>query len=88
MHAANSIEAAPLEQGRPSGMERGFRYAVAWRRQPKWVASRSLISVGPNATLIKDDMETVIRGLKAQLAEGDRNCGTSAGAKPDRARSH
>ena len=43
-------------------------YAVAWRRQPKWVVSRSLTSVGPNATLVKDDMEAVIRGLKAQLA--------------------
>ena len=29
--------------------------------------SRSLKSVGPNATLIGDDFETVIRGLKAQL---------------------
>jgi dihydrofolate reductase len=40
-------------------------YAAAWRRQPKWVVSRSLTSVGPNATLIKDDMEAAIRGLKA-----------------------
>ena len=46
--------------------ERGF--AVAWRRQPKWVVSRSLKSVGPNATLIADDFETVIRRLKVDLA--------------------
>jgi len=32
-----------------------------------WVVSRSLKSVGPNATLIEDDIEAVIRGLKAQL---------------------
>jgi riboflavin biosynthesis pyrimidine reductase len=32
--------------------------------------SRSLKSVGPNATLIEDDFEAVIRGLKAQL-EGE-----------------
>jgi dihydrofolate reductase len=43
-------------------------FALAWRRQPKWVVSRSLKSVGPNATLVEDDIETVIRGLKARLA--------------------
>ena len=42
-------------------------FAAAWRKQPKWVMSRSLESVGPNATLVKDDVEAVIRGLKAQL---------------------
>jgi dihydrofolate reductase len=45
-------------------------FAAAWRRQPKWVVSRSLKSVGPNATLIKDDIEAAIRGLKAQF-EGE-----------------
>ena len=43
-------------------------FAVAWRRLPKWVVSRSLKSVGPNATLVADDFEKVIRGLKAELA--------------------
>jgi dihydrofolate reductase len=42
-------------------------FAAAWRSQPKWVVSRSLKSVGPNATLVSDDIEAVIRGLKAQL---------------------
>lgn len=42
-------------------------FALAWRRQPKWVVSRSLTSVGPNATLVADDIEAVIRGLKARL---------------------
>jgi dihydrofolate reductase len=42
-------------------------FAAAWRSQPKWVVSRSLKSVGPNATLVKDDLEAVVRGLKAQL---------------------
>ena len=41
-------------------------FAAAWRRQPKWVVSRSLESVGPNATLIKDDLEGAIRRLKAE----------------------
>jgi dihydrofolate reductase len=43
-------------------------FAVAWRSQPKWVVSRSLKSVGPNATLVADDLEVVIRGLKAERA--------------------
>jgi dihydrofolate reductase len=42
-------------------------FAAAWRSRPKWVVSRSLKSVGPNATLVEDDLEAVIRGLKAQL---------------------
>src|SRR5690349_8584716 len=36
-------------------------FAAAWRKQPKWVVSRSLKSVGPNATLVRDDFATVIR---------------------------
>src|ERR1700677_331513 len=43
-------------------------FAAAWRRQPEWVVARSLKSVGPNATLVGDDLEAVIGGLKAQLA--------------------
>jgi len=41
-------------------------YAAVWRSQPKWVVSRSLKSVGPNATLVENDIEAVIRRLKAQ----------------------
>jgi len=44
--------------------ERAF--ALAWRKQPKWVVSRSLTSVGPNATLVGDDLESAIRALKAE----------------------
>ena len=56
------------DEDRPEwdAMERDF--AQAWRSQPKWVVSRSLTSVGPNATLVADDVEAVIRGLKADLA--------------------
>ena len=43
--------------------------------------SRSLKSVGPNATLVEDDIEAVIRGLKAELA------GEIEVAGPDLARS-
>ena len=58
---------------------RGLTGAVYGRRmyeimrywdQRKWVVSRSLKSVGPNATVIEDDFEAVIRRLKAQL-EGE-----------------
>ena len=42
-------------------------FAAAWRRQPKWVVSRSLTSVGPNATLVADDVEATIRRLKNDL---------------------
>ncbi|MEO8624841.1 MAG: dihydrofolate reductase family protein, partial [bacterium] len=41
-------------------------FAAAWRKQPKWVVSRSLKSVGPNATLVEGDLEGAIRGLKAE----------------------
>jgi dihydrofolate reductase len=45
-------------------------FAAAWRRQPKWVVSRSLKSVGPNATLVEGDLEALVRGLKDRL-EGE-----------------
>ena len=41
-------------------------FAAAWRRQPKWVVSRSLKSVGPNASLVEDDLESAICALKAE----------------------
>lgn len=44
--------------------ERAF--AAAWRSHPKWVVSRTLPSVGPNATLVTDDLEGLIRELKAE----------------------
>jgi len=46
-------------------LEREF--AEAWRHQPKWVISRSLKSVGPNATLIGEDLEAAIARLKAEV---------------------
>ena len=56
-------------------------FAAAWRSQPKWVVSRSLKSVGPNATLVSDDVDAAIRGLKARLV------GEIAVSGPDLARS-
>lgn len=43
-------------------------FALAWRSQPKWVVSRSLTSVGPNTTLVADDVEATIRELKVRLS--------------------
>jgi dihydrofolate reductase len=41
-------------------------FAAAWRAQHKWVASRSSPSVGPNASLLGDDLEGAIRTIKAE----------------------
>ncbi|MDB5706729.1 MAG: deaminase [Sphingomonas bacterium] len=62
-----------------SAEERAF--AAAWRRQPKWVVSRSLKSVGPNATLVEGDLEAAVRELKA------RHVGEIDVGGPDLARS-
>jgi dihydrofolate reductase len=50
------------------GVERDF--AEAWRAKPKWVASRSLKSVGPKASLIVGDVAGFARRLKEQV-EGE-----------------
>jgi dihydrofolate reductase len=49
-----------------SGAKEYHDFAAAWRKQPKWVVSRTSKSVGPNATLVKDDIEAVVRGLKRE----------------------
>jgi dihydrofolate reductase len=51
----------------PDWGQQELDFAAAWRKQPKWVVSRSLKSVGPNATLVQDDVGTVLRELKARL---------------------
>jgi dihydrofolate reductase len=58
------------DEDRPEwgAVERDF--AAAWRAQPKWVVSRSLKSVGANATLVGEDVVAFVRGLKADV-EGD-----------------
>jgi dihydrofolate reductase len=56
-------------------------FAAAWRTQPKWVVSRTLKSVGPNARLVAEDLAGAIRELKR-----DRD-GEIEVAGPDLARS-
>ena len=50
----------------PEWGEDEHAFAAAWRRQPKWIVSRTLDSVGPNATLVEGDLEGAIRKLKAE----------------------
>jgi dihydrofolate reductase len=54
------------DDDRPGWDAEEHAFAAAWRKQPKWVVSRSLTSVGPNATLVADDLEGAIRELKAE----------------------
>lgn len=42
-------------------------FAAAWRAHPKWVVSRSLKSVGPNAALVDRDVEAFVRNLKSEI---------------------
>jgi dihydrofolate reductase len=56
-------------------------FAMTWRNTPKWVVSRTLTSVGPNATLVKGDLKSAIRKLKSELP------GQLEVAGPDLARS-
>ncbi len=59
----------------------GAAFAAAWRKQPKWVVSRTLKSVGPNATLVEGDLASAIRKLK------DERDGEIEVAGPDLAKS-
>ena len=56
------------EQDSPEWDADDREFAAAYRSKPKWVVSHSLKSVGPNATLLANDFEKVIRNLKAELA--------------------
>lgn len=58
------------DEDSPDWGEEEQAFAAAWRSQPKWVVSRTLKSVGPNATLINDDLASAITRLKTQL-EGE-----------------
>ena len=54
------------DEDQPGQDEAGRDFAAAWRAKPKWVVSRTLTSVGPNATLVDDDLEGFARALKAE----------------------
>ncbi len=55
------------DDDQPGWGEAERAFAEAWRAQPKWVVSRSLRSVGPNATLLDaDELDGSLRALKAE----------------------
>ena len=58
------------DEDKPGWSEDERDFAQAWRSKPKWVASRSLKSVGPNATLVQGDVMDFARKLKVEQ-EGD-----------------
>lgn len=58
------------DEDQPGWDDAEREYAEVWRAQPKYVVSRTLKSVGPNATLISHDPEASIRRLKTEL-EGE-----------------
>jgi dihydrofolate reductase len=55
------------DEDRPEWNAEQREFAAAWRNQPKWVVSRSLKAVGPNATLIESDIEAAICSLRNRL---------------------
>ena len=55
------------DEDQPEWSDADREFAEAWRRQPKWVVSRTLKSVGPNATLVEGDLEAAIRRLKDEV---------------------
>ena len=54
------------DEDQPEWDEPERAFAEAWRAQHKWVVSRTLADVGPNATLISDGLEAAVRKIKAE----------------------
>ncbi len=58
------------EEDRPGWTADERAFAVAWRANPKWVASRTLREAGPNTTLISGSLEEAVGRLRSEL-EGE-----------------
>ncbi len=58
------------DEDRPEWDAGDHDFAAAWRALPKWVVSRSLKSVGANASLVTGDVDAFVRRLKAEI-EGE-----------------
>lgn len=58
------------DEDQPGWETHDHDFATAWRAMPKWIVSRSLTSVGPNATLVREDVAAFVRRLKTDI-EGD-----------------
>jgi len=62
------------DEDQPAWGAAEHEFAAAWRKAPKWVVSRTLDAVGPNAKLLQKDLETEVRRLKAEI-DGDIEIG-------------
>ena len=54
------------DDDRPEWSDDEREYAEVWRKMPKWVVSRSMKSVGPNAALIDGDLGEAVQELKSR----------------------
>ena len=55
------------DEDHPEWTQDNQDFAEAWRTKRKWVVSTTLQSVGPNASLISDNLEAEIRRLKDEM---------------------
>jgi len=55
------------DEDRPEWDAADHDFAAAWRAQPKWVVSRTLKSVGANATLVAAGVGAFVRRLKEDV---------------------
>lgn len=62
------------DQDDPDWSEPLRDYAEAWRSTPKWVFSRTLKDVGPNATMVSEDLVSFVRRMKEEV-EGEFDFG-------------
>ncbi len=58
------------DDDRPEWDAADHDFAAAWRAKPKWVVSRTLSSVGPNATLVAQSVDAFARRIKKDV-EGE-----------------
>jgi dihydrofolate reductase len=58
------------DEDRPEWDAGDHEFASAWRALRKWVVSRTLKSVGPNAILVAKDVDGFVRSLKEDV-EGE-----------------
>ena len=76
------------DEDRPEWDAVDHDFAAAWRAQPKWVVSRTLKSVGANATLVGENVDAFVRRLKKDV-EGEIDvAGPALAGEPHRPRSY
>jgi dihydrofolate reductase len=54
------------DEDKPDWDDVDHDFAHAWRAKPKWIASRTLTQVGPNATLVQGDLILFAAKLKSE----------------------